>query len=452
MAIKNFLLSIFIAFVGTHATAQAPEFVSKTDSLLNYLHQNNRFCGSVMVSKGSNTLYQKDFKSSDDVKVKESFRIGSVTKLFTAVIIYQLIEENKLSLQTKLSVFFPTIKNSKNITIKHLLGHQSGIRDILSDDNFEKIRTKTTTRESLVKIISNYKSQFKPGKSTQYSNSNYIILGYIIEIISKMPFKQALGERILMPLSLNATWLEGDEPFRIRNSGYTFNGSKWLESPIETHPSVSGAAGAMISSPQDLSVFIKALFSEKLIKKSSLDSMCRLSNKTYGYGIFYTPYSNHKGYGHTGHIDEFRSAITYFSEDSTCVALCFNGLNYSMNSIALGILANYYKGDYKLPDLSRINLSAEELKKFEGIYRLKLFRFLPLVKVKITSENGVLFTATLKNFETEKTIAEPVSANKFVNFQYKSSLEFNYKRNGKLKGCYLVQGKNKLYCKRLKSL
>jgi D-alanyl-D-alanine carboxypeptidase len=144
MAIKNFLLSIFIAFVGTHATAQAPEFVSKTDSLLNYLHQNNRFCGSVMVSKGSNTLYQKDFKSSDDVKVKESFRIGSVTKLFTAVIIYQLIEENKLSLQTKLSVFFPTIKNSKNITIKHLLGHQSGIRDILSDDNFEKIRTKTS--------------------------------------------------------------------------------------------------------------------------------------------------------------------------------------------------------------------------------------------------------------------------------------------------------------------
>ncbi len=176
MAIKNFLLSFFIAFVGTQAKAQSSEFVPKTDGLLNYLHQNNRFCGSVMVSKGPNTLYQKDFKSSDDLKVQESFRIGSITKLFTAVIIYQQIEENKLSLQTNLSTFFPSIKNSKIITIKHLLGHQSGIRDILSDENFENIRTKTTTRESLVKIISNYKSQFKPGTSTQYCNSNYILL------------------------------------------------------------------------------------------------------------------------------------------------------------------------------------------------------------------------------------------------------------------------------------
>lgn len=446
------ILTAFIICISAYSftLGQNNQFVEKTDSLLNYLHENNRFCGTVLISKGNNILFHKTFPAIGETNVNEQYRIASITKMFTAVLIYQLVEENKLSLSDKLNTYFPQIPNSDKITIQQMLGHQSGIPDLINDDDFSSIQTKTMKKEDLIQHMIDRGSVFKPGEKTQYSNSNYILLGFIIEDVTKKSYSDNIQLRINKALSLTQTYVESATEPTVRNSGYQFNGAQWTITSLETNVTVSGAAGAMVSSPNDLNIFIRKLFEEKLINKTHLDTMCRLTNSTYGHGIFYTPFEKHVGYGHTGHIDEFRSAVTYFEEDSLCIVLCLNGLNYPMNDIALGVLSYYFERDYKFPEASSIPLRPEELIPYEGIYRLKLFHLIPITKIKVVSENGVLVTAALKNFEAEKAIAEPISTDTFKNFQYRSTLTFEHKKNGKIKGCYFQQGKGKFYCKKLR--
>ncbi len=449
--IKKILLGFIICLSAySYAIGQNNQFVKKTDSLLDYLYENNRFCGTVLISKGNDILFHKTFPASGDTEVDEQYRIASITKLFTSVLIYQLVEEKKLSLSDKLHTYYPQIPNSQKITIQQMLGHQSGIPDLINNDDFPSIQTKTMKKEDILQLMIDHKSVFKPGEKTQYSNSNYILLGFIIEDITTISYGDNIQSRINKPLALTQTYVESETESHTRNSGYQFNGAEWINTGVETNATVSSAAGAMISSPNDLNIFIQQLFESNLINNAHLDTMCKLTNKTYGHGIFYTPFENHIGFGHTGHIDEFRSAVTYFEEDSLCLVLCLNGLNYPMNDIALGVLSYYFEKDYKFPEASSIEMGAEQLIPFEGIYRLKLFHFIPITKIKIARENGVLVTAALKNFEAEKAIAEPIGINTFKNFQYRSTLTFEYKKNGKVKGCYFQQGKTKFYCKKLR--
>jgi len=446
---KLLIVFLFCTSVYNLASGQNPDFVKKTDSLLNYLYNNNRFCGSVLISKGNKILFNKTFPANADEGLNEKYRIASITKMFTAVIVYQLVEENKLSLKDKLNIYYPQIPNSEKITIKQMLGHQTGIPDLVNDDDFSDIQTKTMTRTELIQHMINRKPAFKPGEKTQYSNSNYILLGYIIEDITKSNFSEVLQTKLCSPLGLTQTYLESEGVLQNRNSGYHFNGSEWTISQTETNSTVSAAAGAIISSPEDLKIFIQQLFNTNLISKAHLDTMCTLTSGTYGHGIFYTPFDKNVGYGHTGHIDEFRSAVTYFEEDSICLVFCFNGLNYPMNDIALGIFSYYFGTEYKFPEAKSISMNAEELKVYEGIYRIKLFHLIPVAKIKVSSEHGVLVSAELKNFEAEKAIAEPIGTDTFKNFQYRSTLTFLYKRNGQIKGCFFQQGKTKFYCKKL---
>lgn len=442
------LLTLFCFLLPLVNKAQPVDFIQKTDSLLTYLYSHDRFLGTVLMTKGDEVLYNKTFSVPEAPRTNNTYRIASITKMFTAVMIYQLMEEKKLSADDKLSLYFPQIKYAGEITIKQMLGHQSGIRDLINNDDFSSIKTDTLTRDQLVQLITIYKPAFKPGKKTEYSNSNYLLLGFIIEDLTKMSFSEALAERITKKTGLNNNYMETGTDTH-RKKAYIFNGEDWTPELSETNASVSGSAGAMISNPQDLNTFLHALFNYTLISKTSLDSMCVFTNKTYGHGIFYTPFDKHKGYGHTGHIDEFRSAATYFPDDSIAFILCLNGLNYPMNDIALGVLSYYFESDYTFPDLTRMEMSDEELKKYDGIYRLKLFHVIPITRVKIVSEHGVLATAAADNFEEEKVIAEPVAMDTFKSFQYRSGLEFIHKKNGDIKGCYFEQGKTKLYCRKL---
>ncbi len=431
-------------------SAQNENFIHNTDSLLNYLYLNNRFCGTVYISKGDVELYNHTFPAKPDEVNITQYRIASISKMFTAVIIYQLAEENKLSLNDNLNLYFPEIKNAADITIMQMLGHQSGIADIINNDDFTSIKSKTLSREEVINQIEKYKPAFKPGKSTQYSNSNYILLGYIIEDMTKQSFADVVKTRICDPLNLKETTVESTDFDLHRNNGHLFNGEFWEPYLNETNESISSAAGAIVSSPHDLNIFIQALFKNKLIAPASLDSMCQITNKTYGHGIFYTPFYTHSGYGHTGHIDEFNSAVSYLSEDSLCFVLCLNGLNYPMNDIALPIFSDYFQKPFTFPVVETLHLSDAELEKYTGIYRIKIFHLIPITKIKVISQHGVLETATIKDFEEEKSIIEPIAPDLFKNFKFRTTLEFVYNNKEEIKGCNFQQGKTTFYCKKLK--
>lgn len=158
----------------------------KLDSPCNILNSNNKLLGGIHISQNGKEVFDYTFDKDD--KFKGITRIGSITKVYTVVLIMQLIEEGKLKLDDKLSSYFPKIDGSKKITIQHLLTHQSGIYSFDNDyvlGDTESWIYKPQSKDDMLKRFYSYKLQFEPGSKTAYSNTAYALLGYIIEDISK---------------------------------------------------------------------------------------------------------------------------------------------------------------------------------------------------------------------------------------------------------------------------
>ena len=345
----------------------------KLDSLLKLLETNNKAMVSVAISKNGNLLYSKatGFASlSGQEKIPATvntlYRIGSITKMFTATMIFQLVEEKKLDLNTKLDTYFPAVPNSGQITIENLLNHRSGIHNFTDEAGYKDYMTKPKKPDEMIALIAAGKPDFNPGQKASYSNSNYILLGYIIEKITGKTYAENLGGRITNKAQLKKTYAGGKTDLAKDESySYTFD-EKWTQMP-ETDMSIPAGAGAIVSTPTDLTKFITALFSGKLISESSLNKMKTITDG-YGMGLFQVPFEYRKGYGHNGGIDGFASGLYYFPDDSLAVAVCSNGFSYSINDILIAMLSTYYKRPFSLPDFKTISLKPESLNQYLGTY------------------------------------------------------------------------------------
>ncbi len=365
--------------------------LQRIDSLLTYLNAKDKFMGELSIIEKGKIIFNKsygfaDVESGKKLDVNTKLKIGSITKTFTATMIMQLIDEKKLTLDTKLSKFYPKIPNADKITIHQLLHHRSGIPDFLNDDptvgQFIYVENK---KDDLIKRIEGYKPAFEPNSQHKYSNSNYNLLGYIIEDITRKSFVENLNNRIVKKIGLKNTIL----PTKIdvsKNEGYSyfFDGKNWVKAP-EWHSSLSFAAGAMASTPSDLNLFLEALLEGKLTTKSSLEQMKTMEDY-YGKGLIIAPFEDRKFYGHTGGIENFRAAAGYNPDDKTGFAIIVNGDNYNRNDIMIGVLSLFYGSDYSFPEFKQFEVSKATLEKYSGTYKSASF---PL-KIKVFVENGNL--------------------------------------------------------------
>ena len=381
-----FLLLLSTSF----AFSQQTKF-QKIDSLLTFLNTNNKFMGELSIIEKGKIVFSKaygfaDVESGKKLDVNTKLKIGSITKTFTATMIMQLVDEKKLTLDTKLSKFYPKIPNADKITIHHLLHHRTGIPDFLNDDptvgEFIYVENK---KEDLVKRIENYTSAFEPNSQHKYSNSNYNLLGYIIEDITKKSFSENLNTRIVKKIGLKNTIF----PTKIdvsKNEGYSFayDGKTWEKTP-EWSSNLAFSAGAMSSTTNDLNIFLETLLEGKLTSKSSLEQMKSMEDY-YGKGLIIAPFEERKFYGHTGGIENFRAAAGYNPDDKTGFAIIVNGDNYSRNDIMIGVLSLFYGKEYTFPDLKGFKVSKESLSKYVGIYSTPTFP----MKITITEVNGEL--------------------------------------------------------------
>ncbi|HMG15261.1 MAG TPA: serine hydrolase domain-containing protein [Saprospiraceae bacterium] len=344
---------------------------AKLDSLFNLLSEKNRAMGSVAISHDGHIIYTKSIGCAnciDNVQASENtkYRIGSITKMFTATIIFQLIEEGKLNLDTKLDQYYPNLINASKITISNLLNHHSGLYDFTRDSLYSQWNGSPKTHDEIIAYIASGPSQFEPGSKGEYSNSNFVILGYIIEKITAKNYKDVLKERITNKIGLQNTYV-GDITDTKNNESYSYtylNG--WQQESI-TDMSIPGAAGDILSTPTELVKFIEALFAGKLIKQNSLDQMKTL-NDGYGKGMFQFPFYDKKAYGHNGGIDGFASVLSYFPEDKLAVSYCSNGLVFPMNEILIDVLNCYYNKPFTLPVFKLLSLTSEDLDKYLGVY------------------------------------------------------------------------------------
>lgn len=363
----------------------------KIDSLMTHLYQNNKFMGGLTIRARGVVLFSKAYGFADvGAKVKANpgtkYKIGSITKMFTASMVFQLMEEKKLSGNDKLSKFFPKMPNADKITINNLLNHSSGIYNYTKDSTFTPKLTSAQLRRDMLERLYKYKPDFEPGTKAEYSNSNYLLLGYIIQDITHKTYKEAVTERILMKAGLRNTYYFSKVNLKKNEAySYKFEDGKWEKQP-EWHESVAGGAGALQSTPEDLTKFITALWNGKIISPKSLTDMTTME-MGFGKGVFNFPFGERKYFGHNGGIEGFESVLGYYPKENIAISLIGNGVNYSFNDIMLGVLSCYYKLPYRFPDFKEKAAVVETiLKRYEGNYSNKSLPF--VINVKLV--NGVL--------------------------------------------------------------
>lgn len=385
------ILSALLLFIAAGCfTACGQTFnKAKLDTLLNALEQNNKGMGTLVLSKNGKVIYQKStgYESvAGGVKATAAtrYRIGSITKMFTTVIVFQLIEAGKLTLDTKLSAYYPQLPNADKITIGLMLNHRSGLHNF-TDSAYMAYYTNPKTQQELVSIFASQTPDFEPDAKASYSNTNFVLLGYIAEKITGKKYAALLKSGIINKIGLKDTYYGGKVDPKVHEAASYRYTDGWHED-AQTDMSIPGGAGAIVSTPAALAKFIEALFAGKLVGTKSLEVMKTMKDK-YGSGMFQYNFDNKIGYGHNGGIDEFKSTLSYFPEEKLTLAYCSNGISYNMNNIVLGALSIYFGKPYQIPSFKTIEVSAEELAGYVGNY---VSDQLPL-KINVTQKDGVLF-------------------------------------------------------------
>ena len=379
-----FLITLFAA------TSFAQKFdKEKLDLYFQTLENNNKFMGSVALSENGKIIYTKSIGFSDvESKTKPNettkYRIGSISKSFTSALVFKAVEENKLSLDTKISKYFPNIKNADKISISNLLNHRSGIHSFTDNENYLSWNTQKKSEKELLKIIEDGGSDFVPNSKADYSNSNYVLLSFILEKVYKKPYSEILQEKIIKPIGLKNTYVGGK--INLENNeadSYIFE-NNWIKE-TETDLSIPLGAGAIVSTPSGLLQFADALFNGKIISEKNLKLMETIKDN-YGSGLFQMPFGTKKAFGHTGGIDGFSSNYGYFPEEKVAFALTSNGSNYTNNDIAIAVLSAVFNQPYEIPVFKTLELPSADLDQYLGIYSSK---DIPL-KITVTKNDTTL--------------------------------------------------------------
>ena len=369
MKSRSFYLILFLLFSITSFT-QEQKFLA-LDSLFQILDANNRFMGSLSISENGKIAYSKTIGKADLASGKSSdnltkYRIGSISKMFTACLIFQAIEENKISLKQNINRFFPKITGAKKISIGNLLNHRSGIHNYTNDTSYLNYYTTSKSQKEMLEIIQEGGSDFKPNSRAEYSNSNYVLLTYILEKIYKKSYEELLSAKIIQPIGIKNTYF-GTKLSPEKKECYSYRYSRKWELEKETNSSVSQGAGGIVSTTEDLLIFITNLFEAKIINAASLEQMMKIEDG-FGMGIFPVPFYDKKGFGHTGGIDGFSSFLYTFPAENTSIALTSNGSRFDNNDIGIAALSACFGKPFTLPFFYAVALTSEDLDKYLGSY------------------------------------------------------------------------------------
>jgi D-alanyl-D-alanine carboxypeptidase len=361
---KGFIAAALVfALMGAGARADAPPKGKGLAASIDKLAASAVAAGEspglqVAVFKAGRAVLVKSYGSANleqhvPVSNESVFRVGSVTKQFTAVALLLLAEEGKLSLQDKLSKYYASFPRADDITLEQMLHHTSGIYNYTSDPNFVNDGMVHRTTDVMVEFIGKLpKTQdFEPGTNWSYSNSAYFILGGVVEKVAGEPLAAVFKTRLFVPIGMTHTALDDETelvPGRVR--GYSGSAPGEFTNAPFISMSIPGGAGSMRSSAADLAKWNAALFGGKVLKPTSLAAMLtpgRLNDggtsgvaiakmmsaagapgadikQEYGYALFMSQEDGHRKISHGGGIYGFNAALSEFPQDRVTVAVLSN--------------------------------------------------------------------------------------------------------------------------------
>lgn len=276
-----------------------------------------------------------DLPAKTATKPGDLFHIGSITKTFTATVLLALRAEGKVSLDAPVSTYVKGVPRGDVMTVRQLLNHTSGLVDYTQCEEFwsavEADPAHVWKPEDLIALAATKKPYFEPGKGWQYSNSDYIVAGMVVEAASGQTAAEAMRARILAPYGLTHTYLDGYEeavPGLVR--GYETNGTDFLDVTWSEDPSWAWTAGGLVSTTDDLTKFYAELLGGNVLAPAELQEMKNLVNTTwanipeYGLGLAERKFGSRLALGHEGGVWGFVSASYLFTDPDTTVSVLIN--------------------------------------------------------------------------------------------------------------------------------
>ena len=335
------------------------------------------FMGTVLVACDGSTILDKGYGSADlEWNIPNApdtrFRLGSITKQFTAAGILLLEERGKLRVDDPISKYLPDTPPAwKNITFYHLLTHTSGIPSFTSFPDYEELQGRPVTPEQLVARFRDKPLEFQPGEKWNYSNSGYALLGYLLEKISGQKYCDFLQQNIFTPLAMHDTGCDRNSMILPRRaSGYT-PGPHGLENASYIDMTVPFSAGELYSTTGDLLSWQQGLFGGKIVNPASLKKMTTPFKENYGFGLEIQTIQGHERISHGGGINGFNTFEAWYPQEKLSIIVLSNVNGNAPDEIS-NRLASVVHGEPVVLSSERKDISASvsTLSRYVGVYQI----------------------------------------------------------------------------------
>jgi CubicO group peptidase (beta-lactamase class C family) len=345
------------------AQSSSPK-AAKIDEVMTLANKYRLFNGSVLVAEHGKVIYKKglglanmewDIPNTPDTR----FRLGSITKQFTATLILQLVAQGKIKLDGKLSDYLPDYRKDvgDKVTVHQLLNHTSGIPSYTGLPGFfQDVSRNPYKVDDFVKKYASKDLEFEPGTKFSYNNSGYFLLGAIIEKVTGKPYEQVLKENIFEPLGMkNSGYDHFDTLIQKRAVGYQKTADGYVNAPY-LDMSIPYAAGSLYSTVEDLYLWDQALYADSVLSSSSKELMFKpnLSNYAYGWTITKTSFdANVPVITHNGGINGFSTTIIRFPAEKNLIVMLDNtAQGGSIDRLSVELTKILYDKPYELPKMS----------------------------------------------------------------------------------------------------
>jgi D-alanyl-D-alanine carboxypeptidase len=375
---------VFTAPVSAQSLGDADK-IRQIDQLLTATYKSTDPGAVVLIAKNGQPLLRKaygmaDIEKSVALKAEDVFRIGSITKSFTAMAIMLLEEEGKLSVKDEITRFLPDYPmQGHKITIEHLLTHTSGVANYADMPNVRNTVTLTATPLEVIDLFKNAPMMNAPGEQFVYNNSGYYLLGAVIEKVSGMSYADFMAKRIFAPLGMDNTASEGRERSVThgakRITGYRTQDGRFMLPP-DTNSNLTFSTGGLVSTADDLNRWQNAMASEKLLKPATWKRMFTPatlnSGKTaeYGYGWVLRKLRGQPMREHSGVIAGFQSMVLTLPQEQLSVVFLTNQQARQNVARRMGEQIAAMAIGKPFPELKAIALTDDVLAQFEGVYQL----------------------------------------------------------------------------------
>ncbi|MGH9752091.1 MAG: serine hydrolase [Blastocatellia bacterium] len=356
------LVILTVLSLGAFVSALAQEAAPTTSKLDEYLSAAAKqgFTGSALVAKDGKVIFSKGYGMANaewDIPntPQTKFRLGSITKQFTAAAILLLQERGKLSVQDPACKYVAECPKAwEPITIHHLLVHTSGIpsyTDVKSPEDFRKLSLTSVTPAGFVDSFKSKPLEFAVGEKMKYNNSGYFMLGYIIEKVSGQSYEAFLQDNIFTSLKMaNTGYDTHDRILKHRATGYSRKNDVRINSDY-LDMTVPYAAGSLYSTVEDLFAWNESLFSDKLLSAKSREAMMTVDKNDYAYGLAVNQRHNRKTISHGGGINGFNTILARFPEDKVTIVVLRNA-DYGVpnpGKVSQDLAAIVFGEKYELP-------------------------------------------------------------------------------------------------------